>query len=58
MCHAVTELMDLEELRRLLALVDVFERLPSEELQALASGALLERLGACAAKTTLFYNGA
>ena len=46
MCHSVTEWMDLEELRRLLALVDVFERLPPEELRALASGASLERLGA------------
>ncbi len=46
MCHAVTEWMDLEELRRLLAMVDVFERLPPEELRALASGASLERLGA------------
>ena len=46
MCHSVTEWMDLEELRRLLALVDVFERLLPEELRALASGASLERLGA------------
>jgi CRP/FNR family cyclic AMP-dependent transcriptional regulator len=46
MCHAVTEWMDLQELRQLLALVDVFERLPPEELRVLASGASLQRLGA------------
>ncbi|MDQ5813014.1 MAG: Crp/Fnr family transcriptional regulator [Actinomycetota bacterium] len=42
----MTEWMDLEELGRLLALVDVFERLPPEELRVLASGVSLERLGA------------
>ena len=46
MCCTVTEWMDLEELGRLLALVDVFERLLPEEQRALASGASLERLGA------------
>ena len=44
MCCTVTEWMDLEELRRLLALVDVFEPLPPEELRVLASGASLQRL--------------
>ena len=46
MCCTVTEWMDLEELGRLLAMVDVFELLPPEELLALASDASLERLGA------------
>jgi CRP/FNR family transcriptional regulator, cyclic AMP receptor protein len=46
MCHSVTAWINLEELRRLLTLVDVFERLPPEELRVLASGASLERLGA------------
>ena len=44
MPHAVSEWIGIEELRRLLALVDVFERLPPEELRVLASGASLERL--------------
>lgn len=45
-CPAVTEWMDLQELQRLLAMVDVFEPLAPPELRALASGASLERLGA------------
>jgi CRP/FNR family cyclic AMP-dependent transcriptional regulator len=44
--HAVTDWIDIEELRQMLSLVDVFERLPPEELRVLASGASLERLGA------------
>jgi CRP/FNR family transcriptional regulator len=40
----VTEWIPLEELERLLAMVDVFEPLPPPELRALSSGASLERL--------------
>ncbi len=39
--------MPLEKLEHLLALVDVFERLPPREVRALASGASLDRLEAC-----------
>jgi CRP/FNR family transcriptional regulator, cyclic AMP receptor protein len=42
----VTEWMPLDELDRLLAMVDVFEPLPPRELRALAVGASLERLRA------------
>ncbi len=40
----MTEWIPLEELERLLAMVDVFEPLPPPELRALSSGASLERL--------------
>ena len=40
----MTEWIPLEELDRLLAMVDVFEPLPAWELRAIASGASLERL--------------
>ena len=42
----MTEWLPLDELDRLLASVDVFERLPPPELRALAKGASLERLKA------------
>jgi CRP/FNR family transcriptional regulator, cyclic AMP receptor protein len=42
----VTEWMTLDELTRLLAMVDVFEPLPPQELRALLAGAHLERLRA------------
>jgi CRP/FNR family transcriptional regulator, cyclic AMP receptor protein len=42
----VSEWMPIEELERLLAMVDAFEPLPRRELRRLASGASLERLGA------------
>ena len=38
--------MPIEELERLLAMVDAFESLPGRDLRRLASGASLERLGA------------
>ena len=41
----MTEWLSLDELDRLLASVDVFEPLPSQELRALSKGASLERLG-------------
>jgi hypothetical protein len=40
----VTEWIPLDELDRLLAMVDVFEPLPPRELRALSRGASLERL--------------
>ncbi len=43
---SVSEWMPIEELDRLLAMVDAFEPLPGRELRRLASGASLERLGA------------
>lgn len=42
----VSEWMPIEELERLLGMVDAFEPLPGRELRRLASGASLERLGA------------
>ncbi len=42
--HPVTEWIPLDELDRLLAMVDVFEPLPPRELRALSGGASLERL--------------
>ena len=38
---AMTEWMPLEELERLLSMVDVFETLPPHEMRSLASGAVL-----------------
>ena len=43
--RSVAEWMPLEDLQRLLAMVDVFESLPPPELRALTAGASLERLG-------------